>query len=521
MRLSSFNSQRKMLLLFTCLWSMISAAQITADRLQQFIAARNDGDITSAKEFYSKLDYQPVWLESENNFSILFNELKLSAQRGLKQSDYQFSFIDSVFKKSVYLQNIIDSIEAEIRIANAAIRFYNDIAHGNTVPSLGYDGLNYTPNCHNIPLLLAEAISNHSLISLPARISPSLAEIKAIENRIRKLTTIIADSNFKEVNITSTKVIHTNKALVTKLYQLGIIDSVNNIIPDSTIRQKVKEAQRQFNLMADGVLRSTIMQELNRPITVRLQQLSLSVNYYRWLYCLAQQQSVVVVNIPATYLKVYKGNQVILEMRMIVGAKATRTPTLASVINEVILYPYWHVPYSIATKELLPAIKENPSYIDVGNFQVLNRAGKIMDPYSINWHVYSTKYFPFVIRQSTGCDNALGLLKLNFYNPFGVYLHDTPTKSLFMLNKRYFSHGCMRMEKPMELGHMVLKNNPHAIDTLEEKGCLRNQSPIIVPADIHMPVVVWYNPAGIDSTGRVLFFEDIYEKFTWMKKASR
>lgn len=521
MSLSSFNSKRKLLLLLACLWSIVSAGQITADRLQQFIATGRDRDITSVKEFYSKLNYQPVWLQNEKIFSIFFNELKNSARLGLKESDYRFGFIDSISKKSFYLQNITDSIEAEIRIANAAIRFYNDIAYGNTIPSLGYDGLNYTPNCHNIPHLLAEAISNHSLISLPDRITPSLPEIKAIENKISRLTTIIADSNFKEVKITSTKVTQTNKALVTKLYQLGIIDSVSKIIPDSTLRQKVKESQRQFNLMADGVLRSTILQELNRPLTVRLQQLSLSVNYYRWLYCLAQQQPVAVVNIPATYLKVYKSNEVILEMRMIVGAKATRTPTLASVINEVILYPYWHVPYSIATKELLPAIKENPSYIDAGNFQVLNRAGKIMDPYSINWHDYSTKYFPFVIRQSTGCDNALGLLKLNFYNPFGVYLHDTPTKSLFMLNKRYFSHGCMRMEKPMELGHMVLKNNRLAIDTLEEKGCLRNQSPIIVPADIHMPVVVWYNPAGIDSTGRVLFFEDIYEKFAWMTKVNR
>lgn len=518
MRPDPFNSQKKLLLLFTCLWSMVSLAQITADRLQQFITSGKSRDITSVNEFYSKLNYQPVWLQNEKIFSIFFNELKLASELGLKQSDYQFSFIDSVSKKSVYLQNVTDSIEAEIRITNAAIRFYNDIAHGNTIPSLGYNGLNYTSNCHNIPLLLAEAISNQSLISLPDRISASLPEIKAIENKIRWLATIIADSNFKEVTITSTKVTHTNKALTTKLYQLGIIDSVNNIIPDSILKQKVKEAQTQFNLMADGVLRSTIMQELNRPVSVRLQQLSLAVNYYRWLYCLVQQQPVVVVNIPAAYLKVYRSNEVILEMRMVVGNKTTPTPTLSSVINEVILYPYWHVPYSIATKELLPAIKRNPGYIDAGNFQVLNRAGKIMDPYSINWHALSTKYFPYTIRQSTGCDNALGLLKLNFYNPFGVYLHDSPMKSFFLLNKRYFSHGCMRMEKPMELGHMVLKNNPLAIDTLEEKGCLRNQSPIIVPADIQMPVVVWYNPAGIDSTGRVLFFEDVYEKFAWMKK---
>ena len=267
--------------------------------------------------------------------------------------------------------------------------------------------------------------------------------------------------------------------------------------------------------MADAVLRTTILRELNAPLSVRLHQLNIAINYYRWLYCLTQTRSVIVVNIPAAYLKVYRNNQIVLEMKMVVGKKSTPTPTLASKIKVVVLYPYWHVPHSIATKELLPIIKRHPGYIDEGNYQVLNKAGKIMDPYSINWHAFSTKYFPYLIRQSTGCDNALGLLKLDFYSPFGVYLHDTPIKSSFMLNKRYFSHGCMRMEKPFELGHLVLKNNPIAIDTLEQKGCLRNQAPITVAADEHMPVIVWYNPVGIDTTGRLLFFEDVYGKFAY------
>jgi murein L,D-transpeptidase YcbB/YkuD len=270
--------------------------------------------------------------------------------------------------------------------------------------------------------------------------------------------------------------------------------------------------------LADGVLRTTSLRELNIPLSVRMKQLSLSVNYYRWLYCLVQNQSVIVVNIPAAYLKVYRDKSAFLEMRIIVGKPSTPTPTLASSVREVILYPYWHVPFSIKTKELLPAIQRNPGYIHAGNYQVLNSSGKILDPYSINWHALSANYFPYIIRQSTGCDNSLGLLKLNFYSPFGVYLHDTPKKNLFGLNKRYFSHGCMRMEKPMDLGHLVLKNNSIAIDTLEEKGCLRNQSPVTVKADENIPVLVWYNPAGIDSTGRVLFFEDVYKKFDWMKR---
>jgi murein L,D-transpeptidase YcbB/YkuD len=123
-----------------------------------------------------------------------------------------------------------------------------------------------------------------------------------------------------------------------------------------------------------------------------------------------------------------------------------------------------------------------------------------------------------MIRQSTGCDNALGLVKLNFYNPYSVYLHDTPNKSLFNFNKRYFSHGCMRVEKAMELAHLVLKNNSIAIDTLEAKGCLYNQSPIIVPADEIIPVFVLYNTAWVDSTGGVSFSEDIYRKNQFNRK---
>ena len=520
------NRKNRLAMLVAFVWSFAGFAQITPARLQQFIS--DDKDISNAeikyssevKEFYARLNYQTAWIQKENKGScdIFLDVLKLSAGLGLREKDYQFNYIESFRSSPVRFQNTDDSLEADIRITDAAIHFYNDIAYGNTKPALGYNGLNYTPGCRNIPALLADYVSKNLLRLLITHLSPALPEITTMENKIRRFHIVMADSNFREVIITSNKVSGTNKPLISKLYQLGIMDAVNIKMTDSILKQKVKETQLQFNLLNDGVLRATIMQQLNVPLSVRLQQLNLSVNYYRWLYCITQNQSVIVVNIPAAYLKVYRNSEVILAMRMIVGKKSTPTSTLASTVNEVILYPYWHVPYSIATKELLPAIKRNPAFIDAGNYQILNKAGKIVNPYSVNWHALSTKYFPYIIRQSTGCDNALGLLKLNFYNPFGVYLHDTPKKSLFMLNKRYFSHGCMRMEKPIELGHLVLKNNPIAIDTLEQKGCLRNQSPISVHADEHMPVIVWYNPAGIDSTGRVLFYEDVYEKFYWMRR---
>ncbi|HYM94200.1 MAG TPA: L,D-transpeptidase family protein [Chitinophagaceae bacterium] len=125
----------------------------------------------------------------------------------------------------------------------------------------------------------------------------------------------------------------------------------------------------------------------------------------------------------------------------------------------------------------------------------------------------SIQFYSILQKNKQGwSDNAFGLIKLNFYNPYSVYLHDTPGKSLFNFNKRYFSHGCMRVQKAMELGHLVLKDNHIAIDTLEQKGCLRNQSPIIVLADETIPVFVLYNTAWINAAGKVSFSENIYRR---------
>jgi L,D-transpeptidase YcbB len=515
-------------ILFFCIMSLqssVAICQITTEQLAQYISQKkfpntiNNMRAAEITSFYVQLKYNTAWIKETNldNRAVLFDALKQSSTLGLREKDYQYSFIETLKKSNTYLQTISDSIDAEILLTDAAIHFYKDITMGNTKPSLGFNGIDEVLECYDIPTIVGEYVFKKKLALLQKYIDPPLKEIAAIEEKIKWINDVMANDNFKEVFILSNKVVTANEQLITKLYQLGITNEANKSNKDTSLLSKVKEVQKQFSLLADGILRKTVLEELNVPLAKRMAQLKLAINNYRWLSCFSQHRSTIVVNIPAAYLKVYRDDNIVLEMRMIVGKKTTPTPTLLSTVNEVILYPYWHVPYSIATKELLPHIKESASFIDKGNYQVMNGAGKIMNPYAINWHAFSTSYFPYTIRQSTGCDNALGLIKLNFYSPDGVYLHDTPNKNLFTFNKRYFSHGCMRMEKPMDLGHLVVKNNAIAIDTLTQKGCLKNQAPITVHADVHMPVLVWYNPVGIDDTGRVLFFEDVYGKFEDMK----
>ena len=512
-----------LLVAFSC--SLNSPAQYFSAKLQELLFEKKHAawaDVKYPNEvtaFYAGQNYSSAWIQNENALTreVLLKTLATAEDFGLVEKDYQFKFINVYKNNKFQMQDMGDSLEADIRLTDAAIHFYSDLAYGNTKPDLGYNGLKYVPDCGNIPALLSEYVSKNILKNFPPLFSNSLPEIEPMLLKLAWLNNIVKQPDFSEVLITSSKVNSSNTALIKKLYQLGMLDSAYTQLADSVLKKKIKEAQRMFNLLADGALRVTVLNELNVPLVYRIRQLNLSINYYRWLNCLSKNQSVIVVNLPAAYLKVYRDHYVITEMRMVVGKKSTPTPTLSSTLDEVVLYPYWHVPVSIATKEILPILKRNPGYINSGNYQVLNSAGAIVDPYAVNWNALSTAYFPYLIRQSTGCDNALGLLKLNFYNPYSVYLHDTNSKNLFGLNKRFFSHGCMRLQKPMELGHLALSRNSIAIDTLEQKGCLRNKTPITVHADEHMPIIVWYNPAGVDSKGQLLFFEDVYGKFNWSK----
>lgn len=470
------------------------------------------------KDFYAHINYQTAWIQQKDitNLTNLLDNLSSATNWGVREKDYQYSFISSFKNGTIVLQTRADSLKAEVYFTDAAIHFYRDVTFGNTTPSLGYTGIKYSPDCGNVTEFLALYILKNSLSSLASFLSPDMEEIRVIKEKINWIAKVMQDKDFKEVRVISKNADAGNKPLLEKLNQLQIIVPAGEVSKE-LLRQKIKDAQSMFNLPVNGQLNQQSIRELNVPLIVRLKQLNLSINYYRWLSCLTKEQSVIVVNIPAAYLKVYNNQKVILEMRMVLGKPSTPTFTLSGTVNEVIIYPYWYVPLSIATKELLPAIKRNPSYLDANNYQVLNKYGKMIDPYSINWNALSRNYFPYTIRQGTGCDNSLGLLKLNFYNPFGAYLHDTPSKDLFKQPRRFYSHGCMRMEKPIELGHLVLQNNPIAIDTITEKGCLKSQSPVVIPADVKMPVIAWYNPAGVDSTGSILFFEDVYKKFNWGK----
>jgi murein L,D-transpeptidase YcbB/YkuD len=250
--------------------------------------------------------------------------------------------------------------------------------------------------------------------------------------------------------------------------------------------------------------------ELNQQIAqnnfIKITQLKRALNYLRWIQHF-KFEKYIIVNIASASLNYYQADTVALNMRVIVGKPSTQTPQFAAYCNQVILYPYWNVPTSIALKELLPMFKRNYRLINEMNMQVLDNAGKILNPSNISWSSYTKNNFPYHFRQSTGCDNSLGVIKFNLTDPFNVYMHDTNSKNLFFSEYRYYSHGCIRIQKPLELANFIL---PAPVDSGFVKSCIKNQQPVNLNLAQPMPVFVIYSIAEVGAKNTVVYHKDVY-----------
>lgn len=239
-----------------------------------------------------------------------------------------------------------------------------------------------------------------------------------------------------------------------------------------------------------------------------LDQVYETLNTYRWVNRFSGSKHVI-VNIPSTRLRVLDSlGAALLESRVVVGKPSTKTPIFAAQIPGLVLYPYWNVPRSITVNEMLPKIRRNPSKVlEAMNLQIVDGKGRVVNPTTIDW---STKAFPYRLRQSTGCDNALGLIKFEVNSPDAIYLHDTNNRAVFARENRFLSHGCIRVEKPVELANILLgytRFEPNYMET-----CPIDAKPQFLKLPKPIPVLLVYNILDFDEVGVLQVYKDIYRQ---------
>lgn len=288
-------------------------------------------------------------------------------------------------------------------------------------------------------------------------------------------------------------------------------------IKDSLLlAEAIKSFQRKVNLDPDGKLGKYTKQALAQSKELTIRQMEMALERWRW-EPKQYPKKYFWVNIPSCDLHIFewdkkkKKDTLVLLSNVVVGKPENQTPVLKSKINYLIIYPYWKVPFSIAWKEILPAVQADTSYLRRKGFEVLGAHGVVLDPRNIKWKKYNKTNLPYSFRQRIGEENSLGILKFNFNSPFGVYLHDTNSKKYFKTFYRWQSHGCIRLEKYYEAARFIIRedtlNLPY--DTLDAWLATPNQQKINLRKQI--PIYIRYFSAVADSTGLHRYI-DIYRK---------
>jgi murein L,D-transpeptidase YcbB/YkuD len=266
----------------------------------------------------------------------------------------------------------------------------------------------------------------------------------------------------------------------------------------------------------DGVLGPKTLFQLNISAEVRVRQIVANMERWRWMpEDLGDHY--VIVNIAGFELKRVRANTVEERMRVVVGKPYHKTPIFSDKMEYLEINPYWNVPTSIATREELPKLQSDPSALAEKGFEVV-RGDEVVDVRAINWSRYSRTNFPFRLRQRPGPSNALGRVKFMFPNRFNVYLHDTPAQSLFARAERAFSHGCIRVARPIDLAEQILAQKPDWSRRRIEK-VLASGKRTVVPLSEPLNVHITYATAWRQSNDTVHFAPDIYRRDEALRRA--
>lgn len=279
---------------------------------------------------------------------------------------------------------------------------------------------------------------------------------------------------------------------------------------DPELVAAVTRFQDDLGLQADGRLGKRTVAALNVPAEKRLVQIEASLERQKqWPGETGRRY--IVVNVPEAMVRYVEDGQAVLVLKAIVGKKASPTPTLSETIRALIFNPNWDVPPSIARKEELPKIRTDPAYLAAERMQVLEGGpgGVEVDPATIDW-TRDDALRGRSLRQLPGSKNPLGKVKLAFPNPHMVYLHDTPGKSSFLRASRALSHGCVRVERALDLAERLLAPN-RGWDRARMDRTTETSEPLTVALSEPVPIHIVYWTAWRDETGRLRLREDLYE----------
>ena len=472
------------------------------------------------KQLYSS--EKALWCDTSILNSTAINFLKIV-------KDASFYGLDSNLYNLQELKNLNDTLlrvpgnktllaKAEWEFSKSSISFFTHLKYGFINHDIS-DSLYYQLKVDSLKQedveQIIKSIENNELPSGIESLEPSFYEYKNLINSWKIFLQNRTISSTR-IDVESLKVDSFDTYIKTKeaLILYGYLDT-NLVKTDSGWIAVLKQFQLDHGLKEDGRVGGASAHALSRSNEDRWLSVMSSLETLKWKK--REAKFLIYANIPSYTLKVVENNEIKEQYKTIVGRTITRTPVFEAKMTYLIVNPYWHIPNSISSKEILPKLKKDSTHASKKGYKILDKNKKVVDPKMINWSKVTQSSFNYKISQVRSGGTALGKVKFIFANKHSIYFHDTPSKRLFKNDIRAYSHGCVRVQNPLNLAAYILQKQDSAmtIDSVNNLAKTGVQKRFDIVEEIK--VNISYHSAEGTNDGRMKFYRDIYRKETDLK----
>ena len=487
-------------------------AQIVRDGEMVFGLDVDDDRLFQVYAIYHYRDFTPIWVRDDGPKTkgrTLLDALMSADLDGLEPSDYQVDRISALMERT----DVRSLAELELQLTRAFLDYGRDLGAGRVSPADVDRDNHVVPQPIDAAALLDGAERADEILPYLISLAPQTAEYDRLRDKLAEMRELAEHGGWPSVPEGETLKPGMDDPRVPALraYLAAVGDFEGDPADASTLfdeelEDAVKAFQIRHGIDVDGAVGPATLAAINTPIEERIEALAINLERRRWMPD-DFGEKYVFVNLADQFLKVVDGEKTIHDARLVVGKPYSRTPVFSDTIKYVVINPDWTVPASIARSEYLPKLQAAPSSLAAQGIQVL-AGGQPINPRSIDWSKVTPSTFSYTLRQEPGPNNALGAIKFMFPNPYNVYLHDTPSKSLFERSERTFSHGCMRVQNPLDLGAVVLGAQGWTRERIDE--VVKSGKKTVVTLEEPLPVHITYLTAWVNKDGSVHFRSDVY-----------